>query len=88
MIPYILCNLFLFDMQQRVVFVDSQGNMKEIAVATLDNLSTIIADACHLYKANKVKLIGKADFANVYAQEICFISTTKYGNQYIEVEVN
>ena len=88
MTAYILCNIFMFDLHQRIVFVDETGSMKEIGVANLDNLSEMIADLCTKYQVNKVHLIGNKEYANIMANEICLHGATKYGNHYIEVEVN
>ena len=88
MTAYILCNIFMFDLQQRIIFVDEKGNMKEIGVANLDNLSEMIADLCTKYKVNKVHLIGNKEYADVAANEIRLHGAAKYGNHYIEVEVN
>ena len=88
MTAYILCNIFMFDLHQRIIFVDEKGNMREIGVANLDNLSEMIADLCAKYTVNKVHLIGNKEYANVAANEICWHGATKYGNNYIEVEVN
>lgn len=88
MTAYILCNIFMFDLHQRIILVDETGNMNEIAIANLDNLSTTIADVCSQYKINKVHLIGNKDFSSAVAENICMYSATKYGNNCIEVEVN
>lgn len=88
MTAYILCNIFMFDLHQRIVFVDEKGDMKEIGVANLDNLSEMIAGLCTEYKVNKVHLIGNREYADVAASEIRLHSAAKYGNHYIEVEVN
>lgn len=88
MTAYILCNIFMFDLHQRVILVDETGNMKEIAIANLDNLSTTIADVCAQYNIDKVHLIGNKDFSSAVAKNICTHSATKYGNNCIEVEVN
>lgn len=88
MTAYILCNIFMFDLHQRIVFVDEKGDMKEIGVANLDNLSEMIAGLCMEYKVNKVHLIGNREYADVAASEIRLHSAAKYGNHYIEVEVN
>lgn len=88
MTAYILCNIFMFDLHQRIIFVDEKGNMKEIGVANLDNLSEMIADLCTKYKVNKVHLIGNKEYADVAASEIRLHGAAKYGNHYIEVEVN
>ena len=88
MTAYILCNIFMFDLHQKIIFVNEAGEMKEIAIANLDNLSTTIADACAQYNINKVHLIGNKDFSIAVAENICAHSATKYGNNCIEVEVN
>ena len=88
MTAYILCNIFMFDLHQRIILVDETGNMEEIAIANLDHLSTTIADACAHYNINKVHLIGNKDFSSAVAENICMHSATKYGNNCIEVEVN
>lgn len=88
MTAYILCNIFMFDLHQRIVLVDEEGSMKEIGVTNLDNLSEMIADLCTKYQINKVRLIGNKKYANETAKEICLHSVTKYGNHYVEVEVN
>lgn len=88
MTAYILCNIFMFDLHQRIIFVDEQGNMEEVGVANLDNLSEMIADLCTKYEVNKVHLIGNKEYAGAAASEICLHGVAKYGNHYIEVEVN
>lgn len=88
MTAYILCNIFMFDLHQRIIFADEKGNMKEIGIANLDNLSETIADLCAKYNVNKVHLIGNKEYADVAANEIYLHGVTKYGNHYIEVEVN
>ena len=88
MTAYILCNIFMFDLHQRIIFVDERGNMEEVGVANLDNLSEMIADLCAKYKVNKVHLIGNKEYAGAAAREICLQGAVKYGNNYIEVEVN
>ena len=88
MTAYILCNIFMFDLHQRIIFVDEKGNMNEIGIANLDNLSEMIADLCTQYNVNKVHLIGNKEYADMTASEIRFHGAAKYGNHYIEVEVN
>ena len=88
MTAYILCNIFMFDLHQRIIFVDEKGNMNEIGIANLDNLSEMIADLCTQYNVNKVHLIGNKEYADMTASEIRSHGAAKYGNHYIEVEVN
>ena len=88
MTAYILCNIFMFDLHQRIIFVDEKGNMQEVGIANLDNLSEMIADLCVKYQVNKVHLIGLKEYADVAASEIRLHSAAKYGNNYIEVDVN
>lgn len=88
MTPHILCNIFMFDLHQRIILVQKDGQMKEIAIANLDNLSEIIADACAQYKLNKVHLIGNHEYADTVATDIRMRGAAKYGNNYLEVEIN
>lgn len=88
MTAYILCNIFMFDLHQRIIFVDEKANMNEIGIANLDNLSEMIADLCTQYNVNKVHLIGNKEYADMTASEIRLHGAAKYGNYYIEVEVN
>lgn len=88
MTAYILCNIFMFDLHQKIIFVNEAGEMKEVAIANLDNLDEIIADICETYAVNKVHLTGNKEYANAVAKSICSNGVSKYGNNYIEVEVN
>ena len=88
MTAYILCNIFMFDLHQRIIFVDEKDNMNEIGIANLDHLSEMIADLCTQYNVNKVHLIGNKEYADMTASEIRLYGAAKYGNHYIEVEVN
>lgn len=88
MAAYILCNIFMFDLHQRIFFVDEKGCMQEIGIANLDNLSEMIVDLCVKYKVNKVRLIGSKEYANAAVSQIYLYSANKYENYPIEIEVN
>ena len=85
---YILCNIFMFDLHQRIIYVDEKGQIHDAAIANLDNLSEMITDACNKYNVNNVHLFGHEEYANSVADEIRHYGMTKYSNNYINVEVN
>lgn len=85
---YILCNLFLFDLYQRVIVVDEKGQKNEIATVNINNLGETIVDICNKYNVNKVRLIGSESYINNVVEDINSYSITKYNNNNITIEVN
>ena len=85
---YILCNLFLFDLYQRVIVVDEKGQKNEIATVNINNLGETIVDVCNKYNVNKVRLIGSESYINNVVEDINSYSITKYNNNNITIEVN
>lgn len=85
---YILCNIFMFDLHQRVILVGEDGGMREVAVANLENLDEMVLESCAKHGVNKIHLIGQQEYADQIAKNIYDLSVSRYGNNNIVVEVN
>lgn len=86
---YVLCNLFLFDLYQRVIVVDEKGQKHEITTVNINNLGETIVDVCNKYNISKAHLIGSESYINNVMEAINFYNLTKYNkNNNITIEVN
>lgn len=84
---YIYCTILMFDLYQKIILFNENGDACEVGIASLDNLSEMITDMCAKYNVKNVRLSGNKNFANNIAEDIIATCITKYGNSYIEVEV-
>lgn len=83
---YIVCNLGLFSLHQKVYYVDENG-MILIGETGLSHLPNLIAQSCDQYNVNKVRLIGGGEtFAMNLSNEIRKVGMTDY-NKSLEIEV-
>lgn len=85
---YVLCNLFLFDLYQRINIVDEKGQKNEIATVNINNLGETIVDICNKYNISRVHLIGSENYISSVVEDINSYSLTKYNNNNITIEVN
>ena len=84
---YIYCTILMFELHQRIILFNENGDAYEVGIANLDNLSEMIVDVCEKYNVENVRLSGNKKFATSIAEDIVATCITKYGNSYIEVEV-
>jgi len=84
----ILCNINLFDADQKVWLVDESSGQKEIARVPLDHLYKVLPDLCRDKNVYNVHLFGFTDIVNEVTQNLAKEEVRLYNENKIKVEVN
>lgn len=85
---YIYCEPFMFDLHQRIYLFSSPTNMREIAIASMEELGSVIVAMCDKYNVKEVRLKMRLDdFATSLVEEIYETNSAIYSRNDINVEV-
>lgn len=82
----IVCGVNIFDYDQTVYLMDSDGKMENLGKSTYDNLDHFITTMCNEHKVYKVKLKGLLQYTSPLKKRIETESVARYGKK-IEVEI-
>lgn len=85
---YIYCEPFMFDLHQRIYLFSGPTNMREIAIASMEELGSVIVAMCDKYNVKEVRLKMRLDdFATSLVEEIHETNSALYSRNDINVEV-
>lgn len=83
----LICNFNLYDLHQRITLVEN-NDTHDVAICTLDNIGTEMANMCNRYDVNHVHLYGPAVYAEKLVRDIIKQNKLLYSNRAIDIEVN
>lgn len=84
---FISCNLNLFALDH-VVYLHDGEEVRTLGVVTMEEAAFAIAEFCHQEQVDKVQLIGIQAQLKPIVNDIIILSSTKYNNSNLVVEVN
>ena len=84
---FISCNLNLFALDH-VVYLHDGEEVRTLGVITMDDAAFALAEFCHQEQVDKVHLIGIQAQLKPIVEDIIILSSTKYNNSNLVVEVN